>query len=123
MEDYVDDEAKEASKEFVSSIKLQSAFDESEDDIEDDRAKEALKDIFGDSKFKEVEGDYGPNGFNPKMEKVLFGARRILKKIEKSVLKTDKSQIQYTSDNERLRLFVYKTRSGFCSDELQQRAV
>merc|ERR1712131_28115 len=68
-EDYVDDEAKEASEEFVSPNKLPLAFDESEDDIEDDRAEEALKDIIDDFKSKEVEGDYGPNGFNPKMEK------------------------------------------------------
>ena len=96
VEDSEDDEAKEASKEFVSPIKLPLAFDESEDDIEDGRAKEALKDASDDSESNEVEGDYGPNGFNSKMEKVLIGARRNLKKIEKSVLKTDKYSIYQT---------------------------
>ena len=98
-----DDETKEVSKSgWDDEARTNHAFpyndaeDESKEEIKNDGAKEAPKvdkDVTDDS---EADEECGSNEFNPKLERVLEGARRILQKIRKSLQKSDKFSIQQT---------------------------
>ena len=103
FEDKSDDEAIEASSgDFVekeSPVKFQLVLDESKDE-KNDRAEEALtgNDDFGsDNEADKVEEEISSNRFNPKLERVLDGVKRILRKIRKSVQKDDKYNVDQTS--------------------------